>query len=65
MKNYIKITDTIRSFNKIIKIEGDKSLSIRWALLASQGTGKSRANNILKSEDVLNTIKCLKKLKVF
>ena len=64
MKNYIKITDTIRSFNKIIKIEGDKSLSIRWALLASQGTGKSRANNILKSEDVLDTIKCLKKLGV-
>ena len=64
MKNYIEISETISSFNKIIKIEGDKSLSIRWALLASQGTGKSKANNILKSEDVLNTIKCLKKLGV-
>ena len=64
MKNYIKISNTISSFNKIIKIEGDKSLSIRWALLASQGTGKSKANNILKSEDVLNTINCLKKLGV-
>ena len=64
MKNYIKISKTINSFNKIIKIEGDKSLSIRWALLASQAIGKSKADNILKSEDVLNTIKCLKKLGV-
>ena len=64
MKNYIKISKTINSFNKIIKIEGDKSLSIRWALLASQAIGKSKADNILKSEDVLNTIKCLKNLGV-
>ena len=40
----------------------DKSLSIRWALLASQASGKSTALNILKSEDVLNTLNCLKNL---
>ncbi len=64
MKNYIKISNTINSFNRILKIEGDKSLSIRWALLASQSIGKSKADNILKSEDVLNTLNCLKKLGV-
>ena len=64
MSNSISINRTIRPFNKIVKIEGDKSLSIRWALLASQATGKSSAINILKSEDVLNTLKCLKKLGV-
>jgi len=64
MSNSISINRTIRPFNKTVKIEGDKSLSIRWALLASQATGKSSAINILKSEDVLNTLKCLKKLGV-
>tara|TARA_Y100000992_G_scaffold296410_1_gene258583 strand:- start:278 stop:1603 length:1326 start_codon:yes stop_codon:yes gene_type:complete len=62
MGNIIKISKKIKPFNKILKIEGDKSLSIRWALLASQANGKSRSINLLKSEDVLNTIRCLKKL---
>ena len=48
----------------ILEIEGDKSLSIRWALLASQAIGKSTAINLLKSEDVLSTLKGLKKLGV-
>ena len=64
MKNQICIEKTINPFNKNLEIEGDKSLSIRWALLASQAIGKSTATNILKSEDVLNTLKCLKKLGV-
>ncbi len=64
MKNKIKIINKIKSFNKTLKIEGDKSLSIRWALLASQANGKSRSTNLLKSEDVLNTLECLKKLGV-
>jgi len=64
MKNQIKIKSYIKPFNKVLEIEGDKSLSIRWALLASQAVGKSVAINLLKSEDVLNTLKCLKKLGV-
>lgn len=64
MKNTIHIKKTINKFNKVLKIEGDKSLSIRWALLASQATGKSISENLLKSEDVLNTLSCLKKLGV-
>ena len=62
MKNLIKISKQIQSFNKSIDVEGDKSLSIRWALLASQARGKSVSHNLLRSEDVLNTLKCLKKL---
>ena len=64
MKNFVKINDIIKPFNKTLEIEGDKSLSIRWALIASQAKGKSRAINLLKSEDVLNTLECLKKLGV-
>src|SRR5210317_2048623 len=64
MKNTIRINSKIKSFDKRIKIEGDKSLSIRWALLASQSYGKSTSINLLKSEDVLNTLNCLKKLGV-
>ena len=64
MQNYLKIHKPIKSFNKTLKIEGDKSLSIRWALLASQAKGKSVAYNLLKSEDVISTLNCLKKLGV-
>ena len=62
MKNKIKINGIIKPFNKTIKIEGDKSLSIRWALLASQAIGKSKSYNLLKSEDVISTLQCLKQL---
>ena len=64
MNNQVIISKKIKPFNKSLKIDGDKSLSIRWALLASQASGKSRCINILKSEDVLNTLKCLVKLGV-
>ena len=62
MSNFIRINKKIFPFNKKITIDGDKSLSIRWALLASQASGKSRAYKILRSEDVLSTLNCLKKL---
>ena len=64
MSKTIQINKKIPSFNKKINIDGDKSLSIRWALLASQASGKSKAYKILKSEDVLSTLNCLKKLGV-
>ena len=62
MKNSLRILESIKPFNKKLEIEGDKSLSIRWALLASQASGKSKAYNLLKSEDVINTLISLKKL---
>ena len=63
MVKAVKISEKIKKFNKVINnISGDKSLSIRWALMASQAIGKSRAYNILNSEDVNSTITSLKKL---
>jgi len=62
MKNLLKINKKIESFDQKIDIDGDKSLSIRWVLLASQATGKSRAYNLLMSEDVLAAIDSVKKL---
>ena len=62
MKKILKINQQIKPFSKKISIEGDKSLSIRWALLASQAKGISRSYNLLRSEDVLSTLKCLKTL---
>ena len=64
MSSKVKINNTIKPFNKILEIEGDKSLSIRWALLASQAKGISKSKNLLKSEDVLSTLNCLRKLGV-
>ena len=60
----IKIKNKIKKFNKVLSIEGDKSLSIRWALIASQSEYKSKSVNLLLSEDVINTLKCLRKLGV-
>ena len=64
MKNYLKISNKIKPFSKSLEIEGDKSLSIRWALISSQASGKSISYNLLKSEDVMRTLSCLKKLGV-
>ena len=62
--SFIVIKEKIEPYNKKIIVEGDKSLSIRWALLSSQSFAKSRSTNLLLSEDVLNTLNCLKKLGV-
>ena len=62
MPNPIKIHNKINSFNKIISVASDKSLSIRAVLLASQAIGESTISNLLESEDVLNAIKSIKKL---
>ncbi len=64
MPKPIIINRIIKKYNKKIKVDGDKSLSIRFAILASQAIGKSKADNLLKSEDVESTINCLKKLGV-
>ena len=62
MKKKIIINDGIKKFNKKIEIDGDKSLSIRFLLIASQAIGRSKAFNILHSEDLLSSIKILRKL---
>jgi 3-phosphoshikimate 1-carboxyvinyltransferase len=62
MSDILLIKNKIKKFNKKIKVTGDKSLSIRWVLLASQATGKSKAHNLLMSEDVLAAIDSIKRL---
>ena len=62
MSGTLLIKNKIRKFNKKINVTGDKSLSIRWVLLASQATGNSKAYNLLMSDDVLAAINSIKKL---
>ena len=62
MSNIVKINNKIENFKKTIKVPGDKSLSIRWVLFASLSSGKSKAKNLLMSEDVMATIYTLRKL---
>ena len=56
------IDKKIKTFNKSIRVDADKSLSIRWVLLASQALGKSKGYNLLMSEDVMASINSIKKL---
>ena len=62
MTNSININNKINSFSKTITVSGDKSLSIRWVLFSSIAQGKSKAYNLLLSEDVLAAINAVKKL---
>ena len=62
MKKKAYIYEKIKNFDKKISVPGDKSLSIRFILLASQALGKSTAYNILKSEDVMCALNSIKKL---
>ena len=60
MPNSISVNKKIGNFNKKIIVPGDKSLSIRWVLLASLASGISKAKNLLLSEDVLAAINAIK-----
>ncbi len=62
MSKFLLIKKKILKFNKRISVSGDKSLSIRWVLLASQAIGKSKSYNLLMSEDVLAALESIKKL---
>ena len=62
MPKALIIKNKIKKFIKQIQVSGDKSLSIRWVLLASQAIGKSKGYNLLMSEDVLAAIDSIKKL---
>jgi len=62
MPKTLIIKNKIKKFNKEIHVSGDKSLSIRWVLLASQAVGKSKGYNLLMSEDVLAALGAIKTL---
>ena len=56
MNNSIIIKNKIQKFNKVIRVSGDKSISIRWVLFSSLAKGISKARNLLLSEDVFAAI---------
>ena len=65
MKNQVKIANVIKPFKrKKIFVSSDKSLSIRCVLLSSIAVGRSKIFNLLESEDVINSLKIIKKLGV-
>ena len=64
-KNFdLIVKKKINSFNKTITVDSDKSISIRSVLIGSISQNISQVKNILESEDVKSSIKCLKKLGV-
>ena len=58
----LNINNPIKPFKKIIKVDSDKSLSIRSFLIGAISHNVSSVKNVLESEDVISTIDCLKKL---
>ena len=58
------IKKPIKDFKKSINVDSDKSISIRSFLLGSISNGISSIKNVLESEDVFSTIKCLRKLNI-
>ena len=60
----LTVNKRILPFKKIIKVDADKSISIRSFLIGAISQDVSIAKNILESDDVLSTIHCLKKLGV-
>jgi 3-phosphoshikimate 1-carboxyvinyltransferase len=58
----IVINDQIKPFKKTIKVDSDKSISIRSFLVGAISQNISETKNALESEDVRSTIHCLKKL---
>ena len=65
MKTFSVLIDKkIKKFKKNVTVQSDKSISHRSLLIASQCMGISNISNLLESEDVENTIICLKKLGV-
>ena len=62
MNKSLLINKKIKPFNKKINVDGDKSLSIRFIIFASLAKGKSKAYKILKSEDAISALNCIKKL---
>jgi 3-phosphoshikimate 1-carboxyvinyltransferase len=62
MSNFLVIEKKLKDFDKKISVSGDKSISIRWVLLASLASGISKAQNLLISEDVIAAIKAVRKL---
>ncbi len=60
----LNIKNKISPYKKTVKVDPDKSISIRSFLVGAISQNVSVASNVLESEDVISTINCLKKLGV-
>jgi 3-phosphoshikimate 1-carboxyvinyltransferase len=60
----LHVSKLIKPYNKSIKVDSDKSISIRSFLIAAISHNISELKNILESEDVYSCINCLRKLGV-
>ena len=60
----LKLNHKIKPFKKSIKVDSDKSISIRSFLIGSISQNISFTKNVLESEDVISSINCLRKLGV-
>ena len=58
------IKTKIVPFKKNIRIDSDKSISIRSFIISAISQNISSVKNVLESDDVFSTIKCLRKLGV-
>ena len=58
------LKNKIKPFKKTIKVDSDKSISIRSFLIGAIAQNISSVKNVLESDDVLSTIKCLRTLGV-
>tara|TARA_Y100001970_G_scaffold274170_1_gene373515 strand:- start:8933 stop:10270 length:1338 start_codon:yes stop_codon:yes gene_type:complete len=61
-KYSVTISKKINKFNKTIRVDSDKSISIRSFLIGSISNDISRIRNVLESDDVLSAVNCLRKL---
>ena len=60
----IRNSNKIKNFNQKIEVDSDKSLSIRSLLFSAISENISEIDNLLVSEDVKTTLRCLKSLGV-
>ena len=60
----LEIKNKINPYNKNIKVDSDKSISIRSFIIGAISQNISIIKNVLESDDVLSTIQCLRNLGV-
>ena len=60
----ILVSKLDKPYNQIIRVDSDKSISIRSFLIGSISHNISEIKNVLESDDVFSCINCLRKLGV-
>ncbi len=63
-KSFTLKSSKSKPLNGTITVPSDKSISIRSLIISSLCIGNTKIFNLLESDDVINTLKALKKLKV-